>query len=34
MAKIYRVIQMKLNQIVSENAHTIADLATKRTGAV
>jgi len=26
MAKIYRVIQIKLNQLVSENVHMISDL--------
>jgi len=30
MAKIYRVIQIKLNQLVSENVHVITDLPTKR----
>ena len=30
MAKIYRVIQIKLNQLVSENVHMITDLPTKR----
>ena len=30
MANIYRVIQMKLNQLLKENVHVIADLPTKR----
>ena len=30
MAKIYRVIQMKLNQLVLENVRMITDLPTKR----
>jgi len=30
MAKIYRVIQIKLNQLVKENVHMITDLPTKR----
>jgi len=30
MAKIYRVIQLQLNRLVSENVHTITDLSTKR----
>jgi len=30
MAKIYRVIQIKLNQLVWENVHMITDLPTKR----
>jgi len=30
MAKIYRVIQIKLNELVLENAHMIIDLPTKR----
>ena len=29
MAKIYRVIQIKMNQLVQENVHMITDLATK-----
>jgi len=31
MAKIYRVIRVKPNQLVKENVHTITDLPTKRT---
>jgi len=30
MAKIYRVIPMKRNQLVQENVHMITDLPTKR----
>jgi len=30
MAKIYRVIQIKLNQLVYENVHMITDLPTQR----
>ena len=30
MAKIYRVIQIQLNRLVSENVHTITDLSAKR----
>ena len=30
MAKIYRVIQIELNQLVSENVHMITDLPAKR----
>jgi len=30
MAKIYRVIRVKPNQLVKENVHTITDLPTKR----
>jgi len=30
MAKINRVIQIKLNQLVQENVHMISDLPTKR----
>jgi len=30
MAKIYRVIRNKLNQLVSENVHMITDLSAKR----
>ena len=30
MAKIYRVIRIKLNQLVLENVHMITDLPTKR----
>ena len=30
MAKIYRVIRMKLNQLVYENVRIITDLPTKR----
>jgi len=30
MAKIYRVIQIKLNQLVYENVHLITGLPTKR----
>ena len=30
MAKNYRVIQIKLNQLVQENVHMIGDLPTKR----
>ena len=30
MAKIYRVIQIKLNQLVKENVHMIIDLQTER----
>jgi len=30
MAKIYRVIQIKLNQLFQENARMITDLQTKR----
>jgi len=30
MAKIYRVIQTELNQLVYENVHTITDLPTER----
>ena len=30
MAKIYHVIQIKLNQLVSENVHIITDLPAKR----
>jgi len=34
MAKIYRVIQIKLNQLVEENVHIITDLPTKRISAL
>jgi len=30
MAKIYRVIRIKLNQLVYENVHMITDLPTER----
>ena len=30
MAKIYSLIQIKLNQLVQENVHMITDLPTKR----
>jgi len=30
MAKIYRVIQIKLNQLVSDKVHMVTDLPTKR----
>jgi len=30
MEKIYRVIQIKLNQLVEENVHMITDLPTNR----
>jgi len=30
MAKIYRVIQIKLNELVLKNAHMITELPTKR----
>ena len=30
MAKVYRIIQINLNQLVYENVHMITDLPTKR----